>query len=83
MFVLGLVQAGNDLSGGEEMSQHEDKSRAVPDALADEERERLDRIRTAIADGTYHISADDVALKLIRSMLEFNEDPPLHRPSSS
>jgi hypothetical protein len=57
---------------------------AIPGApLADAERARLDRIRKEIADGTYHISAYDVAVKLIRSMFEFDDLPSLHRPFSS
>lgn len=34
MLLRGRVQAGKPLAGGEEMSQHEDKSRAVPDVRA-------------------------------------------------
>lgn len=74
-FVLGLVQAGHNLADGEEMSQHEDKSRPMSGdpvisstPLADAERDRLDRIRNEIANGTYRVSADDVAVELIRSM---------------
>jgi hypothetical protein len=43
--------------------------------LPDEDRERLNRIKTAIAAGTYHIDAADVAAKLILSMLEFGDNP--------
>jgi Anti-sigma-28 factor, FlgM len=43
--------------------------------LPDEDRERLNRIRTAIAAGTYHIDAKEVAAKLILSMLEFGDHP--------
>jgi hypothetical protein len=43
--------------------------------LPDEDRERLNRIRTAIAAGTYHIDAKDVAAKLILSMLESGDNP--------
>jgi hypothetical protein len=39
-----------------------------------EDRERLNRIREAIADGTYGINPHDVAVKLILSMLEFGDD---------
>jgi hypothetical protein len=45
------------------------KNQGIP--LTDEDRERLYIIRKAIAAGTYQISADDVAAKLILSMLEF------------
>jgi hypothetical protein len=44
-------------------------------SLPDEDRERLNRIKTAIAAGTYHIDAADVAAKLILSMLEFGDNP--------
>jgi Anti-sigma-28 factor, FlgM len=43
--------------------------------LPDEDHERLKRIKTAIAAGTYHIDARDVAVRLILSMLEFDDDP--------
>jgi hypothetical protein len=43
--------------------------------LTDEDRERLKKIKKAIAAGTYHIDAEDVAAKLILSMLEFDDDP--------
>jgi anti-sigma28 factor (negative regulator of flagellin synthesis) len=43
--------------------------------LPDEDRERLSRIRMAIAAGTYHIDAEDVAKKMILSMLEFDDIP--------
>ena len=38
--------------------------------LTDEDRERLSIIRRAIAAGTYKISADNLAAKIIFSMLE-------------
>jgi hypothetical protein len=44
-------------------------------SLTDEDRERLNLIRKAIAAGTYYIDAKDVAAKLILSMLEFDDDP--------
>jgi hypothetical protein len=43
--------------------------------LPDEDRERLNIIRKAIAAGAYHVDAEDVAAKLILSMLEFDDDP--------
>ena len=43
--------------------------------LPDEDRERLNKIKTAIAAGTYHVDAGDVAAKLILSMLEFGDNP--------
>jgi urate oxidase len=38
----------------------------------DTERERLDRIRKAVADGTYEVSAEALATKLLQSMSEFD-----------
>jgi uncharacterized protein YbjT (DUF2867 family) len=43
--------------------------------LTDEDHERRNVIRKAIAAGTYHIDAEDVSAKLILSMLEFDDDP--------
>jgi hypothetical protein len=40
----------------------------------DEDRERLNMIREAIATGTYQIDPRAVATKLILSMLEFDDD---------
>jgi hypothetical protein len=51
--------------------------------LTDAERERLYTIKRAIEAGTYHISADDVAIKLILSMLEFDDGPSLFEATSS
>jgi hypothetical protein len=51
--------------------------------LTDAERERLDVIKRAIEAGTYHISAHDVAMKLILSMLEFDDGPSSFETTSS
>jgi hypothetical protein len=51
--------------------------------LPDAERERVDRIRKAKAAGTYEISAEVVAVKLVRLMLEIDDSSALHVPSSS
>jgi Anti-sigma-28 factor, FlgM len=41
------------------------------DHLTDEERRtRIAKLKQAVADGTYHVSAEDLADKLIRHMLE-------------
>ena len=39
--------------------------------LTDEERlKKIDRLKRSVADGTYHVSAEDLADKLIAHMLE-------------
>jgi Anti-sigma-28 factor, FlgM len=38
--------------------------------LSDAERERLDAIRTAVAAGTYYVSAEAIASKIIEDMLD-------------
>jgi hypothetical protein len=43
--------------------------------LTDEDHERVNVIKKAIAAGTYHIGAEDLAAKLILSMLELDDDP--------
>jgi Anti-sigma-28 factor, FlgM len=40
--------------------------------LSDVERERVYRVRKAVAEGTYEVSADALAATLIQSMLEFH-----------
>jgi Anti-sigma-28 factor, FlgM len=55
-----------------------------PDApLTNADRERLYLIKRAVAAGTFHISADDVATKLILSMLESVDVPSLSETTSS
>jgi hypothetical protein len=51
--------------------------------LSDEDRERLSKVRRAIAAGTYHINPDYVAAKLILSMLEFDHGTSLSQEASS
>jgi len=51
--------------------------------LTDADRERLYIIKRAIAAGTYHISVDDVATKLILSMLESVDVPSSSETTSS
>jgi Anti-sigma-28 factor, FlgM len=42
--------------------------------LSDVERERLYRIKKAVAEGTYNVSADALAETLLESMLECHAD---------
>jgi len=36
----------------------------------DERRKKINRLKQAVADGTYHVSAEEVARKIIEHMLE-------------
>jgi flagellar biosynthesis anti-sigma factor FlgM len=40
------------------------------DDLTDVRLEKIERLKAAIANGTYHVSAEDLAEKMIESMLE-------------
>ena len=51
--------------------------------LTDEDHERLNIIRRAIAAGTYQISPHDVAAKLLLAILEFGDDSAMHEQTSS
>jgi hypothetical protein len=51
--------------------------------LTDEDHERLNIIRRAIAAGTYRVNPHDVAVKLILSMLEFGDDLSMCEETSS
>jgi Anti-sigma-28 factor, FlgM len=51
--------------------------------LADADRDRLYMIKRAIEAGTYHISADDVAAKLILTILELDDGRSLSETTSS
>jgi flagellar biosynthesis anti-sigma factor FlgM len=43
------------------------------DAIDEERLQKIAKIKQAIADGTYHVSAQDVAAKIIEHMREQNE----------
>ena len=43
---------------------------AVPLSVDEARREKIERLKRSIADGTYHISDEEVARKLIEHMLE-------------
>jgi Anti-sigma-28 factor, FlgM len=66
--------------GGQEL-QMNPKDQGTP--LSDDDRERLSMIKKAIFAGTYQVSADDVAAKLVLSMLEFCDDSSSAEASSS
>jgi flagellar biosynthesis anti-sigma factor FlgM len=43
------------------------------DAIDEERLQKIAKIKQAIADGTYHVSAQEVARKIIEHMREQNE----------
>jgi flagellar biosynthesis anti-sigma factor FlgM len=43
------------------------------DAIDEERLQKIAKIKQAIADGTYHVSAQEVARKIIEHMREHNE----------
>jgi anti-sigma28 factor (negative regulator of flagellin synthesis) len=47
-----------------------DPLHSVNDVVDEERRKKIARLRQAVADGTYHVSAEDLADKLIAHMLE-------------
>jgi hypothetical protein len=48
-----------------------DPLRDIDDQVPDEERQaKIAKLKQAVADGTYHVSAEDLADKLIQHMLE-------------
>jgi anti-sigma28 factor (negative regulator of flagellin synthesis) len=51
---------------------------ATVDQPIDPERlKKLERLKHAVADGTYHVSAEDLARKLIEHMLQPKVEPKL------
>jgi hypothetical protein len=47
-----------------------DPLRDLDDVADEERRTRIAKLKQAVADGTYHVSAEDLADKLIQHMLE-------------
>jgi hypothetical protein len=48
-------------------------SEASPPPIDDARREKIENLKKAVADGTYAVSAEEVARKLIEHMLEPKE----------
>jgi hypothetical protein len=46
---------------------------ATPEPIDDPRREKIESLKKAVADGTYAVSAEEVARKLIEHMLEPKE----------
>ena len=46
---------------------------ANPEPIDDARREKIESLKKAVADGTYNVSAEEVARKLIEHMLEPKE----------
>jgi hypothetical protein len=47
-----------------------DPLRDLDDVTDEQRRTRIAKLKQAVADGTYHVSAEDLADKLIQHMLE-------------
>ena len=47
-----------------------DSLEGIDDLVDEERRRKIARLKRAVADGTYHVSAEDLADKLIAHMLE-------------
>jgi flagellar biosynthesis anti-sigma factor FlgM len=61
-------ESGKQLSESESLVQD---ANALP--MDDARREKIEKLKKAVADGTYNVSAEEVALKLIDHMLEPKE----------
>jgi anti-sigma28 factor (negative regulator of flagellin synthesis) len=53
--------------GGKASAHIVDRDGSAPDA---ERREKINHLKQAVADGTYHVNAEEVARKIIEHMLE-------------
>ena len=61
-------ESGKQLSESESLVQD---ANALP--IDEARREKIEKLKKAVADGTYNVSADEVARKLIEHMLEPKE----------
>jgi flagellar biosynthesis anti-sigma factor FlgM len=61
-------ESGKQLSESESLVQD---ANALP--IDEARREKIEKLKKAVADGTYNVSAEEVALKLIDHMLEPKE----------
>jgi hypothetical protein len=66
------LKSGMDLSDNPSLGDPRVPDRLVlDDNVTDEERQaKIAKLKQAVADGTYHVSAEDLADKLIQHMLE-------------
>jgi flagellar biosynthesis anti-sigma factor FlgM len=60
-------------SGMEDVDNPTPTDESSLDAIDEERLQKIAKIKQAIADGTYHVSAKDVAAKIIEQMREHDE----------
>jgi flagellar biosynthesis anti-sigma factor FlgM len=60
-------------SGMDDVDNPAPPDKSSLDAIDEERLQKIAKIKQAIADGTYHVSAQEVARKIIEHMREHNE----------